>query len=143
MLLQGFAPENPSIMGMRFNRLGTLLDISKLTQLSLESPSTLKSSDDHSIITFAAKKFKIPAEQLEISKGLETDEEGFKHVTLRQVLGGVPVYGCEVKLHIEKDGKMVYAATGKSGNQMLVTSCASQGSSFSGGTQQQQSGIQL
>ena len=93
-------------MGMRFNRLGTLLDLSKLSQLSLASPATLKSSDDSSIIAFAAKKFKVAAEQLEITKELETDKEGFKHVTLRQVLGGVPVYGCDLKLHIEKMARL-------------------------------------
>jgi len=97
---------------MALNRLGSVFAPDKLTQLKLDSPSDLTATDDDGLRSFVAKSFNVPKDSLEVVSDLKPDSEGFSHAELRQVYNGVPVLGCTVKVHVEKDQHTVYAVTG-------------------------------
>jgi len=69
-------------------------------------------SDNGKVADYLAKQHKVKDFNGEFNKIKETvDNLGFKHVKLNQKVKGIPVYGGDIIVHINKDGK-VYDMSG-------------------------------
>jgi len=70
-------------------------------------------NDDSKVADYLAKKHKVKDLNKEFNKIKENvDNLGFKHVKLNQKVNGIPVYGGDIIVHINKDGK-VYGMSGQ------------------------------
>ena len=90
----------------------TLL-LASVMVFSLFFPGMAKAdNDDAKVADYLAKEHKVKDFNREFNKIKESvDNLGFKHVKLNQKVNGIPVYGGDIIVHINKSGK-VYGMSG-------------------------------